>query len=166
MAGNPDDKGSFDDLKKSVESLGSPVEEILKAIGNMYDEADKLNNAFVAGRTRLDEMADAASKSAAGIIRLGGSISDVSTTIAGIAEGSRRNFIATEDQVSKIYAGATLLGTTSATLVENFAEGLRKACIGLSIAENEWRLHSKLHSALKQKSISEDPTNVSHIYVM
>jgi hypothetical protein len=118
---NPDDKGKIEDLQKSFEKLGAPIEQILDAIGNMYDEADKLNNAFLQGRTRLDEMNDAVSRAASGVIRLGGDISDVSRTMIGIAEGSRRNVIATEEQVSKLYAASTILGKEASSLVEAFA---------------------------------------------
>jgi methyl-accepting chemotaxis protein len=105
---NPNDKGSIKDLKKTFEDLGKPMDQILNAIGNMYSEADKLNNAFLQGRTRLDEMNDAVSKAAAGVIRLGGDISDVGNTMIGIADGARRNVIATEDQVSKLYASSAI----------------------------------------------------------
>ena len=111
---------SYDHLKKTVESLGSPVDKILQSIEDMANEADKLNVAFVGGRVRLDEMNDAAAKSAAGIIRLGGDIGDISKTISGIAEGSRRQVIATEDQVSKLYAATAILGGSAGTLVESF----------------------------------------------
>jgi hypothetical protein len=132
MADNIND--SYDELKKTLESLGSPLDIILTAIGDMYDGADKLNNAFVQGRTRLDEMADSVAKSAAGVIRLGGDISDVNNTIIGIASGARRNVIATEEQVSKLYAAYAILGTTSKELVENFAEvGYETSQIGVNL---------------------------------
>ena len=125
---------SYDDLKKTFESLGSPVDKILQSIEDMANEADKLNNAFLAGRVRLDEMNDAVAKSAAGIIRLGGSIGDISSTIIGIADGSRRSVIATEDQVTKLYAASKVLGTESETLVENFAEvGIETSQIGTNL---------------------------------
>jgi hypothetical protein len=125
---------SYDDLKKTFESLGSPVDKILQSIEDMANEADKLNEAFVAGRVRLDEMNDAVAKSAAGIIRLGGSIGDISSTIIGIADGSRRSVIATEDQVTKLYAASKVLGTESETLVENFAEvGIETSQIGTNL---------------------------------
>ena len=134
---NPNDKGSVDELKKSFESLSKPVDKILDAIGSMYDEADKLNNAFLQGRTRLDEMNDAVAKAAAGVIRLGGDISSVSATMEGIAEGARRNVIATEDQVSKLYAASTILGTTSSSLVEKFAEvGYETSQIGVNLEDS------------------------------
>ena len=58
---------SYQELKKTFESLGSPVGKILDAIDGMATAADALNNSFIAGRTRLDEMNDAASRSAAGL---------------------------------------------------------------------------------------------------
>ena len=134
---NPNDKGSVDELKKSFESLSKPVDKILDALGSMYDEADKLNNAFLQGRTRLDEMNDAVAKAAAGVIRLGGDISNVSATMEGIAEGARRNVIATEDQVSKLYAASTILDTTSSSLVENFAEaGYEVSQVGVNLEDS------------------------------
>jgi methyl-accepting chemotaxis protein len=137
MAGKSKDQGSAKELKDTIESLGSPIEKILDAIGSMYQQADSLNNAFVQGRTRLDEMNDAVSKAAAGIIRLGGDIEDISNTMAGIAEGSRRNVLATEDQVSKLYAASEILGTSSASLVENFAEvGYETSQIGPNLEKS------------------------------
>jgi hypothetical protein len=132
-----DNEGSAKELKESFERLGQPVNEILNAIGNMYDEAEKLNNAFLQGRTRLDEMNDAISKSAAGVIRLNGNAGDVRETLTQIAEGSRRNVIATEEQVSKIYAATQILGGTSSRLVENFANvGYEVSQIGTNLEDS------------------------------
>jgi len=131
---NPNDRGSAKDLEESIKKLGQPVTEILNAIGDMYSEADKLNNAFLQGRTRLEEMNDAVSKAAAGVIRLGGDITNVSETMQEISEGARRNVIATEEQVSKLYAASKILGTSSATLVENFeSAGIDAALIGKNL---------------------------------
>lgn len=153
---NPNDKGSVDELKKSFESLSKPVNKILDAIGSMYDEADALNNAFLQGRTRLDEMNDAVAKAAAGVIRLGGDISSVSATMAGIAEGARRNVIATEDQVSKLYAASTILGTTSSSLVEKFAEvGYETSQIGVNLEDSIQYVQSV---GLNAKTVMNDVT--------
>jgi hypothetical protein len=103
----------------------------IDAIYNMVIESEKLNASFIQGRVRMDEMADAVSRSAAGVIRLGGSISDVSDTMANIAAGSKRNVIATEESVSKLYAAYRLLGISSETLVDNFGEvGIDSSLIG------------------------------------
>ena len=148
---------SYQELKKTFESLGSPVGKILDAIGNMYNEADKLNNAFLQGRTRLDEMNDAVSRTAAGVIRLGGDISNVSSTIIGIAEGSRRQFIATEDQVSKLYAATEILGGTSKDLVENFGSvGIEVSQIGTNLESSIEYIQSV---GLNAKIVMSDVTN-------
>jgi hypothetical protein len=137
MATNPEDKGSLEELKKNIESLGSPIDKILESIGEMYDEADKLNNAFLGGRVRMDEMADAASRAASGVLRLGGDITDVSNTMAKIAEGSRRNVIATEDQVSKLYAASKILGDDVGSIVNSFEEvGVGTAQIGENLEKS------------------------------
>jgi hypothetical protein len=153
---NPEDKGSLKDLEESFKKLGSPMENILDAIGSMYDEADKLNNAFLQGRTRLDEMNDAVSRAAAGVIRLGGDISEVSRTMIGIADGARRNVIATEEQVSKLYAASRILGTDSKTLVETFAQvGYETSQIGPNLENSIEYVQSV---GLNAKTVMKDVT--------
>ena len=100
----------FENLKKSIEGIGKPIDRILESMGDMFEQAEELNKAFLQGRTRMDEMADAVARSAAGVIRLGGDAAAASRTMAEIAEGSKRNVIATEEQVSKLYAATTILG--------------------------------------------------------
>ena len=151
-----DNEGSAKELKESFERLGQPIDEILNAIGNMYQEANRLNESFVQGRTRMDEMNDAVSRAAAGVIRLGGDISDVNTTMAGIAEGARRNVIATEDQVSKLYAASTILETTSSSLVEKFAEvGYETSQIGVNLEDSIQYVQSV---GLNAKTVMTDVT--------
>jgi hypothetical protein len=106
-------------------------------IFDMYTEANKLNASFVEGRIRMDEMADAISRSAAGVIRLGGSISNVTDTMEKIASGSRRNVIATEEQVSELFAASELLGKSTDMIVENFgAVGTDASNIGETLANS------------------------------
>ena len=121
----------LNNLKKTIESLKNPVDLILDSIADMLEQSEELNKSFVQGRIRMDEMGDAVARSAAGVIRLGGQIGDVSRTMAEIAEGSKRNVIATEEQVSKLYAAYQLLGISSEELVQNFAEvGIETSQIG------------------------------------
>ena len=124
----------FENLKKSIEGIGKPIDRILESMGDMFEQAEELNKAFLQGRTRMDEMADAVARSAAGVIRLGGDAAAASRTMAEIAEGSKRNVIATEEQVSKLYAATTILGGTSKDLVNNFAEvGIEASQIGTNL---------------------------------
>ena len=122
---------------KDLSGMGASLDDALNSLTNMSKEAYNLNTAFVQGRIRIDEMMDAVSKSAAGIIRLGGNLSDVSRTMSDIAEGSRRNVLATETQVSKLYASSKILSVDSKTLVENFASvGIETSKIGPSIEKS------------------------------
>lgn len=164
MTNNPNDQGNIDDLKKSFESLSQPIDKVLDAIGSMYEEADKLNNAFLQGRTRLDEMNDAVSRAAAGVIRMGGDISGVGDTIIGISEGARRNVIATEEQVSKLYAASQILGTTSSQLVENFGEvGIETSKIGTNL---EGSIKYVQSVGLNAKTVMKDVTEKMYMMNM
>ena len=107
------------------------------AIRDMVEQAEELNAAFLQGRTRMDEMADAITRSAAGVVRLGGSLSDVNVTMSQIALGSKRNVIATEEQVSKLFAASQLLGTTTENIVDSFAGvGINASQIGTNLEKS------------------------------
>lgn len=114
----PLDEGNLDDLFKNAEKYLNP----LNAIKSMFIEAEKVNAAFVQGRVRLDEMNDAVAKTASSVIRLGGEVTDVTLTITKIAEGSKRNIIATKEQVTELFAASKILSNIdTSVLVENFA---------------------------------------------
>jgi len=130
-------ENDFENLKNSIEGLKSPIDKILESIGDMYQGAENLNNAFLQGRTRMDEMADAVARSAAGVIRLGGSIEQVSSTMADIARGSERNVLATEEQVSKLFAASQIIGKDTETIVRNFAQaGVEASQIGTNLEQS------------------------------
>jgi len=137
MAKDNNQEGSFKEIKKELDSYASPLEKITISLDEMFKHADKINRAFVAGRVRIQEMDLAVANSASGIIRLGGSLEDVSTTITQIAAGSRRNVIATEEQVSKLYASSKILNTDATLLVDTFAKvGYETSQIGPNIEES------------------------------
>jgi len=130
-------ENDFENLKNSIEGLKSPIDKILESIGDMYQGAENLNNAFLQGRTRMDEMADAVARSAAGVIRLGGSVEDVSNTMADIARASERNVLATEEQVSQLYAASKIINKDTETIVRNFAQaGVEASQIGTNLEQS------------------------------
>jgi hypothetical protein len=156
-AGNPNDQMDWEEFSKNLGDMANPLNEALNAITNMYSEAESLNNAFLQGRVRMDEMADAVANSSSGVLRLCGNISDVSRTMAGIAEGSRRNVIATEEQVSKLYAASQILGKDSESLVENFAQvGIETSQIGPNL-ENSIKYVQSI--GLNAKVVVKDVAN-------
>ena len=130
-------KKSLEDIAKLLNDITSPLQSVASAISNMIVEADTLNRAFGGGRVRIEEMNYAIKDSVSSINKLGGDISDVTTTMAGIAEGSRRNLIATEEQVSKLYASGQILNRTAADLTESFGNaGYEVSQIGVNVEES------------------------------
>jgi hypothetical protein len=130
-------KSRLEDLSKTVKGLLDPIGRVEEAMLGMYDTAHKLNEAFIGGRVRMDEMMDAASKAAARVIGLGGNVNNLAEVMKDVAEGSRRNVIATEEQVGKLYAAFKILGEDSKTLVENFANaGYETSQIGVNLEKS------------------------------
>ena len=115
------EKEDIENMVETVKSMFNPIKTLADAIGSMVAQSDELNRSFGLGRSRIVEMNVAIADSAAGITRLGGSLDDTRNTISEIAEGSRRNVIATESQVSTLYAAYKVLGTSAGELVEDFA---------------------------------------------
>ena len=115
MADNPnlEDEAFKKFLGESADIIGN--------IGRIQDGISDINRSFGETRTRYLEFAEVVSDNVADFVRLGGQASDISDTIAKIAEGSRRNVVATGETVKEIFATATYLGTSSEKLTENFA---------------------------------------------
>ena len=82
-------KKSLEDIAKLLNDITSPLQSVATAISNMITEADSLNRIFLGGRVRIEEMDYAIKDSVSSINKLGGSISDVTETMSGIAEGSK-----------------------------------------------------------------------------
>ena len=130
-------KKSLEDIAKLASEILSPLESVGSAISNMIVEAQNLNQSFVGGKTRIEEMNYAIVASVASITDLGGSVADVTKTITEVAEGSRRNVIANEEQVTKLYASAKILDTSALFLTESFGKaGYEVSQIGVNIGES------------------------------
>jgi hypothetical protein len=124
-------------IKDTYDKLGKPLETIAEAIGLMVAGADELNRNFLQSRVRIEEMNVAIAQSVAGVTRLGGSISDVVRTMEGIGAGARRNLIANEETVSKIYAASQILGTDAKTLTEAFGNvGYDVSQVGVNLEKS------------------------------
>lgn len=107
------DIGSQFDL--SLGKLSSEFKEI-------YDEANNLLNVFTQSRQRIYELRTSLTDAGPEIVKLGGSISDVSRIIGDVALSSRRNVIATTEEVSKLYAAEKILSIASSELTNNFLD--------------------------------------------
>lgn len=134
---NAKDKKALEETKKSLEDLTRPIQSFADALEILVAESEKLNQNFGLSRARIIEMQNAVADSAKGIITLGGSIEDVAKTIDSIALGSRRNLIANEEVVSKLYAANKVLGISAEDLVESFGKvGYEASQIGTNLEDS------------------------------
>lgn len=95
---------------------------LAKAIENSYRTSVEINKTFGQGQERLSELMGAVSDAVPRITRLGGSITDVQTTMKGIAEASRRNIIANTEDVEKLYAATEVVGGSAESLTNSFLD--------------------------------------------
>ena len=93
-----------------------------KAIENSYRTSVEINKTFGQGQERLSELMGAVSDAVPRVTRLGGSITDVQTTMKGIAEASRRNVIANTEDVEKLYAATEVVGGSAESLTSSFLD--------------------------------------------
>ena len=124
-----DKKSLSDGLKESVNLLGN--------IGRIQDGIVAINSGFGESRQRVLEFNNVLADSAGGIKRLGGNITDVAATVTEIAQGARRNVVATTDVVTDLFAVSRFLGKETSGIVESFASaGIEMTTIGDTILES------------------------------
>jgi hypothetical protein len=97
---------SEESLKNAQEALSRFSADILKTFGQ--------------GRERVFELQKALVDAVPGVTRLGGDLSKVQEIISGIATASRRNVLATTEQIEKFYAVEKVLGKTALELSDSF----------------------------------------------
>jgi hypothetical protein len=113
---------AFTKLTTEAERLTRPINEIANQINKITVAAETLNKEFIGGRTRVKEMMQAISEVSPEIIGLGGSFEDVGKTIDGIAKGSRRNVIASKEDIQELFATSKVIGQDVNKLVDQFAK--------------------------------------------
>lgn len=101
------------DLKSSKEALTNAQEALSQFSANILQT-------FGQGRERVFELQKALVDALPNVRRLGGDLSDVQKTISGVAEASRRNVVATTEQIEKLYAAEKVIGKTGGELAESF----------------------------------------------
>jgi len=101
--------------------------DFLESYKSLSDESIKVLKTFTQTRERIYEIQTAVVDTLPGIRRLGGDIGDVSNIISKVAIESRRNVIATSDQVEKLFAIEKTLGLGADVLSKSFLD------VGMSI---------------------------------
>jgi len=103
-----------------LNQLKVDAESFVKASNDLSKYATQINNVFTQGRQRIVELQTAIADTTPGITRMGGGISDVANIIGKVADASRRNVIATSEEVEKFYAATKVLDIQADTLTNAF----------------------------------------------
>ena len=109
-------------LKAEFTKLGDPLKEIPQKIFEITMAADGLNKSFIGNRGRIQEMMKAVTEVGPEIVGLGGKFEDAGKTIAEVAAGSRRNVLASKEDIRELFATGKVIGQDVSKLVDGFAK--------------------------------------------
>jgi hypothetical protein len=123
-----DDTGVNKNLGKALEvdlkEISGDAIKLKAAFENAQDALSQFSSnilqTFTQGRERVFELQRALVDALPNVRRLGGDLSDVQKIISGVAEASRRNVVATTEQIEKLYAVEKVIGKTGGELAESF----------------------------------------------
>jgi hypothetical protein len=104
----------------SIKEFGANLERISSS-------ARMINNLFGQSRERIVELQQEIANAQPAINRLGGNVGDVTNTIMEAASASRRNVVASTEDIEKLYASTKVLGGS----VEGLTNGFLDVGIGI-----------------------------------
>lgn len=131
------DGQSFFDEVKDMLSFKGFADQLEIAADNLEKYATQLNKTFGQTKERLGEMMTTIAASTPKITRLGGDVQDVFNTLDGISRATRRNIVASDENVTRLYATSQVLGDSVEEIVNHFADiGVTFASIPDQIEES------------------------------
>lgn len=113
----------FDELLKVLQPIGqvlptgARLEEVFREI---YNGIEGMNYRFVGARERVSEFSKSIGDAVPLVERLGGEAADVSMVIDKVAAATRRNVVASAEEVEKLFAAQQLTGTDAQALIDKF----------------------------------------------
>lgn len=117
------DQKTFDEIKQELlDSFKVGVEDFKKQFDDIAAASNELLGTFTQGRQRIGELRTALADALPDVTRLGGGIKDVSQIIGDVAEESRRNVIASKEEVEMFYAANKVLGLSAGQLSKSFLD--------------------------------------------
>ena len=121
-------------LNRLKESVKIDLEDFASAVTRLTQSANDINKVFTQGRQRIVELTQSVADSVPKVMRLGGEIGDVTKAISEVAAASKRNVVATADEVEKLYAANKVLGESAGDLTTSFLDvGMSVKDIGKSL---------------------------------
>lgn len=123
MAAGDDKKSSIEQLKEDIlAQLKVDAKTFIDSSDALAQYSNEVNNLFTQGRQRMLELQTSLADTTPAVARLGGGIGDVANIIGKVAEESRRNVIASTEEVEKLYAAQQVLGLGADTLTKAFLD--------------------------------------------
>lgn len=117
------DQKTFDEIKKELlDSFKVGVEDFKTQFDEIAEKSNELLGVFTQGRQRIGELRTALADALPDVTRLGGGIKDVSQIIGDVAAESRRNVIASKEEVEMFYAANKVLGLSASQLSKSFLD--------------------------------------------
>lgn len=113
----------FDEVLKLFAPFAQIIptgERVKEVIRDISDGVEAMNYRFVQSRQRVTEFSQAIGDSVPLVAKLGGNAADVSRTIDSIAAATKRNVVASSDEITKLFAAQKLTGIDAQTLVDKF----------------------------------------------
>jgi hypothetical protein len=121
--------GQMDELFENLEKFLKPLKTSASIFDQISGAVTETNKAFGESRTRVTEFSTSIADSVMEITRLGGTAADAGNVIAQVAEGSRRNMIATTETITELYATSEFLGKTVSQLTDAFSKAGMEASL-------------------------------------
>jgi hypothetical protein len=144
----------MDELFENLEKFLKPLKTSVGMFNAIDTAVRDTNNALGESRTRVTEFSTSIADSVREVTRLGGTAADAGNVIAQVAEGSKRNMIATTETITELYAASKYLGIEVQNLTESFGKAGMEASL---IAERTVDSISYIQSlGLNAKEIMED----------
>jgi hypothetical protein len=106
------------------ENLKTTLVESQKALSEF---SNQILESFTQGRERIYEIQTAITDTVPGVRRLGGDIKDVASIISEVALESRRNVVATSEEVESLFVASKVLGVSAKEISKSFLD------VGMSI---------------------------------
>ena len=116
----PPSSNSDSSLNKALEVKDLTTKSLKEAQDALSKFSAEILKTFGQGRERVFELQKALVDAVPAVTRLGGDLSNVQQIISGIATASRRNVLATTEQIEKFYAVEKVLGKTANELSDSF----------------------------------------------
>ena len=112
-------------------------ENIAKTFEDIIGGTTRINQTFTQSRQRVHEFSQAIADTIPMVNRLGGTSDEVVNLIDTVAKTTKRNVVATGEEITKIFAASKLSGIEAAKLIETYQNiGIQFSQIGTSMEKS------------------------------